>query len=132
LGLPWEEGKEFPAGFSKKTIGFERVAFNCALCHATTYRIEENQTPIIVAGGGSHTADIQGLLEFFSKSAKDARFNADTILTEIDMAYRLSWIDRMLYKFLFIPLTKKQLIEQGGISAGLTHGRGGDPAATPR
>ena len=113
LGLPWEEGKEFPAGFSKKTIGFERVAFNCALCHATTYRIEENQTPIIVAGGGSHTADIQGLLEFFSKSAKDARFNADTILTEIDMAYQLSWIDRMLYKFLFIPLTKKQLIEQG-------------------
>jgi mono/diheme cytochrome c family protein len=113
LGLPWQEGKEFPAGFSKKTIGFERVGFNCALCHATQYRIRENQTPTIVAAGGSHTTDVQGLLQFFSDAANDPRFNADTILTEIDLAYRLSWIDRLLYKYLFIPLTKKQLIEQG-------------------
>ena len=113
VGLPWDEGKEFPVGFSKKTIGFERVGFNCALCHATQYRIVEDQTPTIVAAGGSHTADIQALLEFFSKSAADPRFNAETILTEIDLAYRLSWIDRQLYKFLFIPLTRKQLIEQG-------------------
>lgn len=113
LGLPWEEGRELPTGFSKKTIGFERVGFNCALCHSTQYRTTNNETPTIVAGGGSHTADIQGLLEFFSKSANDPRFNADTILTEIDLAYRLSWIDRLIYKFLLIPITKKRLIEQG-------------------
>lgn len=113
LGLPWEEGRELPAGFSKKTIGFERVAFNCALCHATQYRIEENQTPTIVAAGGSHTADVQGLLEFFSKSAADPRFNADTILSEIDLTTRLSWIDRMIYKYLFIPIVRERLIEQG-------------------
>ena len=113
LGLPWEEGKEFPAGFSKKTVGFERIGFNCALCHSTQYRIEENQTPTIVAAGGSHTADIQGLLEFFSKSAKDARFNADTILAEIDLAYSLSWVDRLIYRYLLIPIVKKRLIEQG-------------------
>lgn len=113
LGLPWEQGRELPVGFSKKTIGFERVGFNCALCHATQYRTEENQTPTIVAAGGSHTADIQGLLEFFSKAANDPRFNADTILTEIDLTYRLSWIDRMIYKYLFIPIVRKQLREQG-------------------
>jgi mono/diheme cytochrome c family protein len=113
VGLPWEEGKEFPVGFSKKTIGFERVGFNCALCHATQYRLNAEDTPTIVAAGGSHTADIQALLEFFSKSAADARFNADTILTEIDLTYQLSWLDRLLYKFLFIPLTRKQLIAQG-------------------
>ncbi len=113
LGLPWEEGREFPVGFSKKTIGFERVAFNCALCHATQYRTEENQTPTIIAGGGSHTADIQGLLDFFSKSENDPRFNADTIMAEIGRAYNLSWIDRMIYKYLFIPITRKRLIEQG-------------------
>lgn len=113
LGLPWQEGQEFPAGFSKKTVGFERVTFNCALCHATQYRTSERQTPTIVAAGGSHTADIQGLLEFFSKAANDPRFNADTILTEIDLATRLSWADRMIYKYLLIPIAKKRLIEQG-------------------
>ena len=113
LGLPWEEGREFPVGFSKKTVGFERVGFNCALCHATTWRLSETDTPTIVAAGGSHTADIQAMLEFFSKSARDPRFNAETILTEIDLTTRLGWLDRMLYKFLFIPMTRKQLIEQG-------------------
>jgi mono/diheme cytochrome c family protein len=113
LGLPWQEGKELPTGFSKKTIGFERVGFNCALCHSTQYRLKENETPTIVAAGGSQTADIQGLLDFFSKAAADPRFNADTILTEIDLAYRLSFIDRLLYKYLFIPLAKKRLVEQG-------------------
>jgi hypothetical protein len=113
VGLPWDEGREFPVGFSKKTIGFDRVAFNCALCHATQYRLTETDVPTIVAAGGSHTADIQALLEFFSRSAADPRFNADTILTEIDLAYRLSFVDRLLYKYLFIPLTRKQLIAQG-------------------
>lgn len=113
LGLPWEEGRELPAGFSKKTIGFERVGFNCALCHATRYRTRPDETPTVVAAGGSHTADIQGLLEFFSEAADDPRFGAETILTQIDMAYPLSWTDRLLYKYLFIPLTRKQLREQG-------------------
>lgn len=113
LGLPWKEGTELPAGFSKKTVGFDRVGFNCALCHATQYRTHANAPTIIVAAGGSNTADIQGLLEFFSAAARDSRFNAETILTQIDLAYPLSWVDRMLYKFLFIPLTKKRLQEQG-------------------
>lgn len=113
LGLPWEEGRELPAGFSKKTVGFDRVGFNCALCHATQYRLADDLPPRIVAAGGSHTADIQGLLEFFSRSAADARFNADTLLTEIDLAYRLSPVDRLIYKYLLIPMTKKQLVRQG-------------------
>ena len=113
VGLPWKEGEEFPAGFAKKTVGFERVSFNCALCHATQYRVSERDTPTIVAAGGSHTADIQALLGFFSKAAGDKRFNADTIMAEIDFATRLSWIDRMIYKYLLIPITKQRLIEQG-------------------
>jgi len=113
LGLPWEEGRELPAGFSKKTIGFERVGFNCALCHATRYRTRPDETPTVVAAGGSHTADIEGLLNFFSEAANDSRFGAETILTQIDLAYPLSWTDRLLYKFLFIPLVRKQLREQG-------------------
>lgn len=113
LGLPWEEGKPYPAGFSEKTIGFERVGFNCALCHATQYRTSEEAEPVVVAAGGSNTADVQGLLEFFTKVANDPRFDADTVMAEIDAAYPLSWIDRVLYRFLFVPLVRKQLAEQG-------------------
>jgi mono/diheme cytochrome c family protein len=113
FGLPWEEGRELPVGFSKKTVGFDRVGFNCAICHATQYRITENETPTIVAGGGSHTTDVQGLLEFLSRCAEDERFNADTILNEIDLTYRLSFVERAMYKYLLIPLVRDLLREQG-------------------
>src|SRR5690606_12571476 len=33
FGLVWEPGQELPVGFSKQTIGFPRVANNCAICH---------------------------------------------------------------------------------------------------
>ncbi len=121
LGLPWEEGKELPAGFSKKRIGFDRVGFNCALCHATQYRVDAASKPAIIGAGSNHTADIQGLLEFFGKSARDPRFNAETILTEIDLAYRLSWIDRQIYKYLLIPITRKRLIQQADDFAWADH-----------
>ena len=113
FGIPWAEGQELPAGFSKKTVGFERVGFNCAICHAAQYRTSENETSTIVAGGGSHTADIQGLLEFLARCAEDERFNADTILHEIDLAYRLSFTERAMYRYLLIPLVRDLLREQG-------------------
>jgi mono/diheme cytochrome c family protein len=112
LGLPWEEGKEFPAGFSKKTVIFPRVGFNCALCHSTQYRTSNDAKPVVVAGGGSNTADIQGLLDFFSKAANDPRFNAKTILAEVDAAYPLRWYERLLYK-VAIPIARQRLQQQG-------------------
>src|SRR5690606_15753711 len=101
-----------PVGFSKKTVGFERVGFNCALCHATQYRTEPDAGPVIVAAGGSNTADVQGLLEFFGRAAMDSRFSAETIMTQIDMTYPLGFVDRMLYKYLYIPVARKRLREQ--------------------
>jgi len=113
LGVPWAEGRELPVGFSKKTIGFERVGFNCALCHATQYRVAPDSTPVIVAAGGSNTANVEALLRFFSDAANDSRFSAETIITQIDLAYPLNFLDRLLYKFVYIPITRKRLREQG-------------------
>lgn len=112
LGIPWKEGDELPAGFSKKTVGFERVTFNCALCHATQYRTAPDTNPTIVAAGGSNTTDLQGLLDFFGNAARDARFDGETILPQIDMAHKLGWLDRILYKFVFIPITRDRLKQQ--------------------
>jgi hypothetical protein len=97
--VPWDEGKELPIGFSKKRVGVDRVGFNCALCHAPD--------------NGMRTTNIKGLAEFFTNSASDARFNADTILTEIDLAYRLSFLDRVLYRTVLIPASRERLLVLG-------------------
>ncbi len=88
VGLPWEEGREFPVGFSKKTIGFERVAFNCALCHATQYRLTRERHADDRRGRRQPHRRHPGAARVLQQAAaNDPRFNADTILAEIDLAY---------------------------------------------
>jgi len=112
FGLVWEEGKETPSGFSKKTIGFPRVANNCAICHTGSWRSKPDETPHVVAGAPSNTSDVQGILRFLYRAGKDPRFNSSTILAEIDREIKLSFIDRQLYRFIIIPFTKKELMRQ--------------------
>lgn len=110
LGVPWETGQELPVGFTKKTIGFPRVANNCAACHVMQYRISADAEPVVVPLGPGHTSNIEAFFRLIVDCAKDPRFNADNILFNIAMAEKLDWIDQLLYRFAIIPLTKKALL----------------------
>src|SRR5712691_590856 len=61
FGVVWEEGQEIPVGFSKKVVGFDRITNNCAICHTTTYRAREDETPHVVIAAGS-TVQLQAML----------------------------------------------------------------------
>jgi hypothetical protein len=112
FGLVWEEGAEIPVGFSKKVVGFPRIANNCALCHVGTWRTKEDEVPRVVVGAPAHTVDVQSMIRFLSKAGADSRFNSSTILREIDRETKLSLIDRQLYRFVLIPLTRRALQQQ--------------------
>jgi mono/diheme cytochrome c family protein len=120
LGFTWEQGHETPIGFSKKTIGFPRIAFNCALCHASTYRMDADEAPEIVPAGPAHQADTQAYLKFLFDCASDPRFNADTLLDAIGYNVDLSLTDRLLYRYVIIPQTKKALLEQRANASWMT------------
>jgi hypothetical protein len=49
---------------------------------------------------------------FLRDCAKDPRFNPDNLMHEINLVTDLSWDDRLAYRFLIIPLTKKRLLER--------------------
>ena len=112
FGFPWEQGKELPAGFTKKTIGFPRVGNNCAVCHTTRYRTSPQAEPVFVPLGPGQTNNVEALLRLFIECAKDPRFNADNIMFHIAQATKLDLIDTLLYRFLIIPITRKTLLEQ--------------------
>lgn len=112
LGITWEEGKEMPVGFSKKTIGFPRVGITCAVCHTATYRKTEKDKPTIVTAGPSNKFDLQSYIQFLGNTASDPRFTADYILDEIKYNYDLSWLEKLLYRFAIIPQTRKALLQQ--------------------
>ncbi|HUF63598.1 MAG TPA: c-type cytochrome [Verrucomicrobiales bacterium] len=112
FGLVWEEGEEMPVGFTKRVIGFPRVANNCAICHTGTWRSQHDETPHVIPTAPSHTTDVQGMIRFLANSAKDSRFNADTLLDEIKQRTELSWVDQLIYRFILIPATRKELLRQ--------------------
>lgn len=112
LGVPWEMGQELPVGFTQKTIGFPRVANNCAVCHTTSYRVSPDSNPVFVVGGSGHTANVQSFFRLLLDCARDPRFNADILMAEINRVTHLDWIDQLLYRFLIIPITKKRLLER--------------------
>ncbi|MEH1786966.1 cytochrome c [Nostoc sp.] len=112
LGITWEEGKELPVGFSKKTIGFPRVGITCAVCHHATYRENLKDKPTIIAAGPANKFDSQGYVRFLGNAASDPRFEPDYILDEIKYSHEFSWWENLLYRFVIIPETKKELLKQ--------------------
>ncbi len=112
FGVAWEEGRELPIGFTKRRIGFDRIANNCAVCHTASYRVRHLSNPTLVPTGPNHTLDLEAFFRFLVDCAKDPRFNADTLMPEINLAADLDWIDRLAYRYLIIPITRKRLIER--------------------
>src|SRR5882757_4746418 len=84
FGVAWEEGKELPVGFTKKKIGFDRVGNNCATCHTASYRVSADSAPVFVTAGPNHRLELEGFFRFLVDCAKDPRFNADVLLSEIE------------------------------------------------
>ncbi len=111
LGIVWEEGKEMPIGFTKTTIGIPRVGVNCAACHTTSVRKTAEDKPMFILGGPAHQFDIQAYQRFLIACAKDPRFTADAILKELEYVYKFSFIERLFYRYLIIPATRRSLLE---------------------
>ncbi len=122
LGAVWEEGKELPIGFTKQTIGFPRVGVNCAVCHTGTVRKNPKDMPAFIMAAPSTRFDSQAYGRFLFDCANDPRFTADNILDEIKYEYSLSWFNKLLYRFIIIPSTKKALLKQEESYAWM-HGR---------
>jgi len=112
LGVAWEQGQELPIGFNKKVIGFPRVANNCASCHVASYRKSATDNPVFVPTGPNHTLNLQAFFRFVVDCAKDPRFNPDEIMREIALVYDLPVLDKLIYRYLLIPITKKRLLER--------------------
>lgn len=112
LGILWEEGSEMPIGFTKEIVGFPRVGINCAACHTGTVRATPEDKPTFLYAAPSTRFDSQAYVRFLFACAHDDRFNAETILAQLNYDYHLPFVERLLYRYLIIPQTKKALLEQ--------------------
>jgi mono/diheme cytochrome c family protein len=117
FGLLYERGRnpavDSPVGFSRAKVGVERMSINCAVCHTVRARLAPDAEPQLYFGGAANTVDIQGYQRFLSRCAADDRFTADHLIPAMAAKTDLSWLDRLMYRFVLIPFVRKRLLEQG-------------------
>jgi len=117
LGFLYERGRnpavDTPIGFSRARVGVERVAINCAVCHTVRARMAADAEPQLYVGAAANTVDVLGYLRFISRCAADERFTADDLIPAMAAKVKLSWLDKMTYRFVLIPFVRKRLLEQG-------------------
>jgi hypothetical protein len=95
-----------------------RVGNNCAVCHTATYRTKPDEAAVFVVASPGHTTNVEGFFRFLIDCAKDPRFNADNLMSEINLVTKLDLIDKALYRFFIIPITKKRLLQRERSSRG--------------
>src|SRR5262249_34723770 len=100
-------------GFSRAKVGVERMAINCAVCHTVRARLAADAEPQFYVGAAANTVDIQGYLRFLSRCAADHRFTPDQLIPAMAAKVKLSWLDRLTYRFVLIPFVRRRLLEQG-------------------
>jgi hypothetical protein len=111
LGILSRPGGEMPAGFSKATVGYDRVALNCATCHVGSSRTHPDGPSTIVPGTAPRQEPAEAYLRFLIACASDPRFNASTLLAEIAKNHHLSIAERMAFRFAIIPAARRALLD---------------------
>jgi mono/diheme cytochrome c family protein len=115
FGIPWEEGRELPVGFSKRRmLGFDLVTQNCAICHTATYRTSDkpDAKTVLVPTGPAHTTSVMAFLDFMEKVSKDSRLSGDGLLYDMNQMFKLNWFQNQLYRRIVIPFARRELRRQ--------------------
>ena len=79
---------------------------------------------MIVPSGPSHTTNAMAFLDFLEAAANDPRWSGDGMMPEIERNFDLGLDDKLIYRYLIIPIAKERVLEQAQDFAWIhTHGR---------
>lgn len=113
LGLLYEKGKDVPVGMALRTDGpYPTLEPNCALCHTGSYRASPDSERVLLPGAPAGMLDLQGFQRFLYAAASDPRFTPENVVREIAKVKKLSFGERVMYKYAVIPMTKTGLLMQ--------------------
>jgi cytochrome c1 len=131
FGMVYEPGKDprfdLPIGMSmRRSMGIDRVYFNCALCHTGTIKDSPNADAQIVLGMPANTFDLGKLVTFMQEAGKHWQFRASRMLPKIEeltelrereytnqggyMPAEWGFIDQQIFKLAGISMMRDQLL----------------------
>jgi hypothetical protein len=103
---------DLPIGISRRNVqGVELVWFNCAVCHAGTWRTEADGPRHIVDGMPSNNLDLHGFVAFLLGNAADERMRPETLLRRIEESQgRFGFFERLIWRFYVLPTVRNELL----------------------
>ena len=112
LGFVYERGRDRPVGTSlRRSLGFDRIALNCAACHVGTYREAAQTARVVVAGMPAHRVDLGRFTRFLTDCVLDERFNPWQVMQAAEQTgEHYSWLQRTLIKYLVIPAMREAVL----------------------
>jgi mono/diheme cytochrome c family protein len=121
FGFVYEEpSSEAPIGMSRVRLGWspfevEQIAINCSVCHVQTYKFAQNEARRIFVGGAANLLDSQRYLRFLVDCAASSGFDTENVLRAMRAREpSLSWIERQLYRYVLIPITRDAILDRIG------------------
>jgi hypothetical protein len=110
----WGDDGALPIGISQRErLGVDLVWFNCALCHAGTYRTEEGSEPVIVDGMPSNNLDLNGFIDLVISAADDPRMEPASLMAAMrEAGVGLDLVDRLIWRVAVFPALREGFIAQ--------------------
>ncbi|MEM6608068.1 MAG: hypothetical protein AAF689_05760 [Pseudomonadota bacterium] len=105
---------ELPIGIGQRQrLGVDLVWFNCAVCHTGSYRLAEDDVPVIVSGMPANRLDLGAFTGFILDAADDPRLAPGPLMDAMaENGDRLGPIDRLIWRVAVFPQLREGLIDQ--------------------
>jgi hypothetical protein len=102
---------DLPIGISRRHVnGVDLVWFNCAVCHAGTWRREGGKR-VIVDGMPSNNLDLHGFIRFLLAAANDDRLTPGPLLARLEASQgRFGLVERVLWRHVVLPRVRGELL----------------------
>ncbi len=102
-----DKGKQddLPIGISKRNFqGIDLVWFNCAVCHAGSYRLTDGGAQTIVPGMPANNLDLYAFIKFVLEAGADERLGAASLMPAMEQAgARFGFLERLKWRALVLP-----------------------------
>jgi len=112
LGFIYQPGMDRPIGTSlRHSLGFDRIALNCAACHTGIYRATPDSQPVIVRGMPANRLDLARFTRFLTGCITDERFNPWQVEQAVrDTGTHYSWFQWQLLKYGVVPAMREAVL----------------------